>query len=259
METDVGARDLFTIPYVEAGVAMRAQLFRPAGAGPFRLALIAHGSAQSPAARAQADFPQFPALAAWLNRRGYAVLIAERPGHGRAGGPYREDQGPCLSPDYLGSARATAGAIAAALAFGLDLEGISNAPALVIGNSAGGWGALALAGDRARIGAIIGIAAGRGGRNLGRAENNCAPDRLVAAAGALGTGAGVPTLLLYAENDSYFAPALARELAAAYRGAGADAEFVLLPPIKGDGHALALAPEAVWAGALDAFLARNGL
>jgi pimeloyl-ACP methyl ester carboxylesterase len=47
----------------------------------------------------------------------------------------------------------------------------------------------------------------------------------------------VPTLWIYAENDTYFPPALSRRLADAFAAAGGKADYVLLPPVGGEGHA----------------------
>ncbi|HMB75630.1 MAG TPA: hypothetical protein VKN76_04485, partial [Kiloniellaceae bacterium] len=60
-------------------------------------------------------------------------------------------------------------------------------------------------------------------RNRGRLDNNCSPERLVAAAAGFGRTARVPTLWLYAENDSYFPPDLSRRMATAYTAAGGKA------------------------------------
>ncbi len=78
--------------------------------------------------------------------RGFAVLVPERPGHGATGGKYLEDQGGCDDADYSRAGYATADSIKAAL--GLSARGesfIRQDGAVVIGHSAGGWGALALA------------------------------------------------------------------------------------------------------------------
>ena len=122
-------------------------LFRPPGDGPFRLALIAHASTQNVLRRAQMPQPEYRALAAWLVARGFAVLVPERPGHGATGGKYLEDQGGCDEADYSGAGRATAGEIAAALDYLRGQPFIRQDGAVIVGHSAGAWGALALAGE----------------------------------------------------------------------------------------------------------------
>ena len=86
------------------------------------------------------------------------------PGHGATGGKYLEDQGGCDEADYSRSGRATADEIAAALDYLRGQPFIRPDGAVVVGHSAGGWGALALAGeDPKAIAAIIVFAPGRGG------------------------------------------------------------------------------------------------
>jgi len=239
---------------------MRATLFRPSGDGPFPLAVVNHGSAQVPADRARMKMPAFPSLTAWLTSRGYAVLLPQRPGHGDTGGRYLEDQGPCARARYADSGRATADSIAAAIDFMTKQSFIKPTGVLVIGNSAGGWGALALASrNPTNVAAVVNVSGGRGGRNRGRADNNCSPERLVKAAGEFGRTARIPTLWLYAQNDSFFPPDLSRRMEAAYTAAGGRAVFVLVPAIPGDGHRLinTSPPAAPWAEPMAQFLASD--
>ncbi len=142
-----------------------AVLFRPPGEGPFPLAVIAHATTQNVLRRAQMPQPEYRALAAWLVARGFAVLVPERPGHGATGGKYLEDQGGCDEADYSRSGRATANVIAAASGFMRKQPFIKPGGMVILGHSAGGWGALPLASeDPADVAAIIVFAAGRGGR-----------------------------------------------------------------------------------------------
>ena len=87
-------------------------------------------------------------------------------------------------------------------------------------------------------------------------DNNCAPDRLVSAAGAFGRVARIPTLWLYAQNDSYFAPALSERMFAAFHDAGGTAEYRLLPALGADGHIRMTGDAAIalWAPIVERFL-----
>lgn len=258
-EAEAAPAQRLTIPMAAVRGGMPADLYLPAGKGPFRLALIAHGSEEASSARRRMAFPRFPALTAWLLARGFAVAIPERPGHGAAGGPYLESQGPCLLPDYGKAGLGTAASLIAALDYLRTLPSIRRDGVVVIGNSAGGWGALALASQNAPgVAGIVNFAGGRGGRNHNLPGNTCAPDRLVAAAGQFGATARLATLWLYARNDTYFAPELAQAMATAFTTAGGVAQLVLLPPVRGDGHALinTEGAEASWAAPLGKFLDR---
>jgi dienelactone hydrolase len=215
-----------------------ALLFRPAGEGPFQLVVIAHATTQNALRRAQMPQPEYRALAAFLVARGFAVLVPERPGHGATGGRYFEDQGGCDDADYARSGRATADEITAAINFMRRQSFIKPDGIVIVGHSAGGWGALALAGE-ADVSAIIVFAAGRGGRANDVPNQICAPHTLKAAAAAFGKGARTPVTWLVAANDSYFPPTFSRQLAEAFRSTGGKVNFVAVPAHGGEGHWLA--------------------
>ena len=225
------------VPAPDPVTTAHAVLFRPPGDGPFPLAVIAHASTQNVLRRAQMPQPEYRALAAWLVVRGFAVLVPERPGHGATGGKYLEDQGGCDEADYARSGRATADAIAAAADYVRKQSFIRSDGIVVIGHSAGAWGALALAGqDPKKIAAIVAFAPGRGGHANDFPNRVCAPHTLLAAAGEFGKAARVKVTWLVAANDSYFSPAFSRQMVDAFRGAGGKAEFQVLPAHGGEGH-----------------------
>jgi dienelactone hydrolase len=228
------------VPSPLADTASRAVLFRPPGDGPFPLAVIAHATTQNALRRAQMPQPEYRPLAAWLVARGFAVLVPERPGHGATGGPYLEDQGGCDEADYSRAGRATADEIAAAAGFVRKQSFIRPDGMVIVGHSAGGWGALALAGeDPQHVSAIIAFAPGRGGRANDFRDQVCAPHTLVATAAEFGKGARVPVTWLVAANDSYFSPELSKQLADAFSRGGGRVEFLVLPLFGSEGHWLA--------------------
>ncbi len=104
------------------------------------------------------------------------MLVPERLGHGATGGKYLEDQGGCDDADYAKSGRATADEIAAAAGFAHRQSFIRPDGMVVIGHSAGAWGALALASEDPKdIAAIVAFAPGRGGRANDFPNQVCAP------------------------------------------------------------------------------------
>jgi dienelactone hydrolase len=225
------------VPSPDQDTAAHAVLFRPPGDGPFRLAVIAHASVQNVLRRAQMPQPEYLALAAWLVARGFAVLVPERPGHGATGGKYLEDQGGCDEADYARSGHATAAEIATALNYLRGQSFIRQDRVVVLGHSAGGWGALALATtDMPGVAAIITFAPGRGGRANDFPNQVCAPHTLISAAAEFGKSARVPVTWLVAANDSYFSPDLSRKLADAFRAGGAKVDLRLLPASGSEGH-----------------------
>jgi len=225
------------VPSPDLATAAHAVLFRPPGDGPFPLAVIAHASTQNVLRRAQMPQPEYRALSAWLVARGFAVLVPERPGHGATGGKYLEDQGGCDEADYARSGRATADEIAAAVGLVRKQSFIRPDGIVVVGHSAGAWGALALASkDPKDVAAIIVFAPGRGGQANDLPNRVCAPHTLISAAGEFGKNARVKVTWLVAANDSYFSPAFSRRLAEAFRASGGKADFNVLPAHGSEGH-----------------------
>ncbi len=240
VEGEPGRKQAWLVPSPDPDVAAHALLFRPPGAGPFPLVVIAHASTQNVLRRAQMPQPEYAALSAWLVARGFAVLVPERPGHGATGGKYLEDQGGCDEANYSRAGHATADSIAAALNFLREQPFIRRDGAVVVGHSAGAWGALALAGGNPNgVSMVIAFAPGRGGRANDFPNQVCAPRTLIAAAAEFGNGARVPVLWLVAANDTYFPPEVSRQLADAFRAGGDKVEFRMLAAYGGEGHWLA--------------------
>ena len=230
-------RQEWLVPSPDTDVAAHALLFRPTGTGPFRLAVITHASTQNNKQQTQMPQPEYRALAAFLVARGFAVLVPERLGHGATGGRYVEDQGGCDEADYARSGRATAEQIRLALDYLRKQDFIREEAAVVIGQSAGGWGGLALANaDPKAISAIIAFAPGRGGHANDEPNRICAPHTLLAAAAEFGRRARVPVTWLVAGNDSYSSPAFSKTLVDAFRGSGGKVDFRTTPAVGSEGH-----------------------
>jgi dienelactone hydrolase len=251
---------LWLIPLPGERLLMHALVMRPAGKGPFPLAVINHGSSQSSLARASFAPSTYAGLSRWFLAHGYAVVLPLRPGHGETGGPYFEDQGGCDSADYEKAGSGTAFSIAAAIDYMTAQDFVRTTGVVVVGQSAGGWGAIALAsGNPPAVGAIVNFAGGRGGHADDAAGNTCSPERLVSAAGEFGRTARVPTLWLYAENDSYFSPRLSQAMFERFHASGGVGEYHLLPPTVAEGHEIIESADAaaLWLPILNRFLCES--
>jgi len=202
-------RQEWLVPAPDPAMPSRALLFRPPGKGPFRIAVIAHASTQNRLARAQMPQPDYPGLTAALVARGFAVLVPQRLGHGQTGGPYLEDQEGCDDAEYLMAARATADSIVSALAYIRAQPFARKDGSLIVGHSAGGWGALGDGGRKARRPRRRrGVRAGRGGRKDGRAGAS-ALRKKYRRLRRVGEGARVAVTCGVGEH-SYFPPVFAR-------------------------------------------------
>jgi dienelactone hydrolase len=108
---------------------------------------------------------------------------------------------------------------------------------VIVGHSAGAWGALALASENPKdVSAIIAFAPGRGGYANDLPNQVCAPHTLISAAAEFGKAARVPVTWLVAANDTYFSPDLSRRMADAFRGSGGKVEFRVLAASGSEGH-----------------------
>src|SRR5262249_12889021 len=163
-------RQAWLVPSAQPGVAMHTAVFRPPGPGPFQLVVINHGTTQNAERRRLLEAPGFDAMARWFVRRGFAVAVPQGPGHGATGGAYREDQGGCDDADFARAGLGAADSVAAAVAYLRTQPFVRRSGVVVVGQSAGGWAALALA-SRAPAGvrAAIDFAGGLRGAALGRA------------------------------------------------------------------------------------------
>jgi dienelactone hydrolase len=246
------------VPSPDPGILLRTSVFRPAGDGPFPLVVLGHGSQSHPEERIRLPLAMLWQMTEFFVAQGYVVALPERRGHGGTGGPYAEHNNPCRDPDFVRSGLETARDLAATIMFMRGQPFVADVPAIVAGQSAGGFGGLALASTDTRLVAgIINFAGGRGGRSERKANNNCAPQKLIAAAGTYGkTARTIPTLWIYAENDTFFAPWIARGMAEAYATAGGKVEFHMLPPFRDEGHVLAIHPDGrrLWTPLVRQFL-----
>ncbi len=236
---------------------IQARLCRPEARGAATLVVINHGSPANAARRAgMAPWQCTSQAAQWFLARGQAVMFPLRRGYGPSGGGWAEAYGACQDADFARGGRETARDIAAAIAYATRLPEIRPEGVIVVGHSAGGWGALALAAQNPpQVGAVVNIAGGRGGWAQGVAHTNCRPDRLVSGAAEYGRAARVPTLWVYTANDTFFSPELAQRMHAAFTGAGGRAELRALGPWRNDGHDLfGSGGSDVWGPVLGAWL-----
>jgi dienelactone hydrolase len=183
-----------------------------------------------------------------------------RRGYGETGGTWAEDQFGCGHPDFVHGGLETAVDMDAAIDFLTRLPEVKPQDAIVVGQSAGGWGAIAYASEpHPKVAAFVVMAGGRGGHRDNRPRNNCRPDLLADAAGHFGKTARTPMLWIYTQNDSYFAPPIANAMYRAFTSAGGIAEFAQPGPYGTDGHRLFFGPggSAVWGPLVERYLAQR--
>jgi dienelactone hydrolase len=246
-----------------------AYVVRPVGEGPFPLVVMNHGVSLNPRERAFFPLVEFRDAAMWFARRGNIVVAPAGPGYAAAAldvperglySSFFSKIGSCDNPNFHDAGLAVALLDKWIIDYMTDQKLIVPNSAVVVGQSAGGWAAIALSSQNLpSVKAIIAFAAGRGGRVGGKPNNNCAPDELVQATADFGRIARTPMLWIYIENDTFFGPALSKRMNEAYRQAGGSAEYYLLPPFGNDGHYLIDSAESIplWAPLVSRFLDRH--
>ena len=235
---------IYWVPMEDASGRPRllyTRICRPRTDQPARVVLIDHGKPPS------ADVPKVkPASCTneavqWFLARGYVVVLQAFAGDmGRRVATCWRARGRAVptiwSERRMKGARGRRMRLCCALC-PLALPFVRPDGVVVVGQSVGGWvsdGYNSL--PHPHVAAMVSMAGGHGGHLHDVANLNCRPDQLIAAAGVLGKTATTPMLWVYTENDSYFAPALAKSMYEAFAAAGGKADFRPLPPFAKDGH-----------------------
>ncbi len=223
------------IPFSRDGRGPRllTRVWVPEGAGPFPAIILNHGAPRNAADRATR--PDYPVAARWFAERGFVVAVPTRRGYGPEGGAFAETFGSCDRPNYLKAGRETARDISAVLRWLRAQAYVDRDAILAAGQSAGGFGVLALASRPPR--GLRGVLNFAGGRGSPGPRKNCSEAALIDAVEALARTATVPSLWVYSRNDTFFWPQFARRLFRTWsRVAPARATFIELPPYAADGH-----------------------
>ncbi|WP_370153599.1 alpha/beta hydrolase [Ferrovibrio sp.] len=245
---------------------LAATLFRPppvATAGdaavPVPLVVFSHGST-GPGAVPPRQMLRYELQARYFLARGFAFLAPMRRGRGASEGEYVEgyDRDPLKLAEGLQHALDDLDAV---VTFMRAQPGIDGRRIVVAGQSRGGLLGVAYAGRRPPgvVGSIsfaggwIGDPGGIPLETVGGSDFN--RDVFVQAGSS---GQAVPSLWLYAANDSYYSPAAIRRWQDGYAAGGGAAQLYLFPPLaEADGHRLLDYPD-LWESAADAFLHQIG-
>ena len=241
---------------------------RPAGVrGRLPIALIGHGQGGAEVTSVY-SVVLMQRQARDLAQRGYLAVAVIRRSFGNSDGIPGLPGGAAYSgcePHLQILLDATADDLGAALASIAERPDADPGRVILIGQSAAGPGMLALAarglpGLRAVVTISGGLRCGHGD-NPQRSTLRQIPDWYARMLAAFGARITAPSLWIYAANDSFFSEPMAREMHAAYTGAGAPANFAMVGDIGEDGHDLFTAFEGRdrWLIALDLFLQQHGL
>jgi dienelactone hydrolase len=237
-------------------VRLEAVIFKPAGAGPFPLAVINHGSTgrgSNPALFAQTWLDV--GLADFLNERGWIVAFPQRRGRGKSDGLYDEGFSAdrklgyiCDTEISLRGADRALGDIDAAITALRRRPDVAPGPVLIGGQSRGGVLAVAYAGQHPlEISGVINFVGGWLGDGCpdATAVNHTLFER--------GAHYGRPTIWLYGHGDRFYSIAYSRDNFAAFEKAGGKGKFLDFDVPSGRGHSV-LYFRDLWSGLVEDYL-----
>jgi dienelactone hydrolase len=216
-------------------ISLEATLYLPDGPGPFPLVVMSHGTPRNVRQRRTMGRRRYNAQSWEFVSMGLAVVIPMRRGYGHSAGDYAEEEGFCDRAQFYEAGMESAKDLRATVEYLSRQPYIDPQRIVLVGYSSGGFASLALASQG--LPGIVGVISFAGGRGSMK-EKNCSPAHLEAALARFGRTTRVPTLWIYAENDTYFPPWLAREMYQAFRRAGGQGRLVMLPPFAEEGHFL---------------------
>jgi dienelactone hydrolase len=254
LSVDIGGQ-----PYrLEALVAKEAGI-----GGRLPVAIITHGQAREAEQRERVSARGYMRTAREFARRGWLAVVVVRRGFGRSQGNAPFVRRGCRDGNFAPALDDDADDLEAAMkAVGRRADADLN-QVIALGVSVGGAAVLALAArNPPGLRAVVNVSGGiRPLSQDGGPGIRCTPEDLVGLFADLGKRSRMPSLWLYAENDSLFPADYVRGLHEAYVAKGGHTDFHMFEPIGTDGHNMFTHADGMlrWIPALDRFLRANKL
>jgi len=267
---------LASIMYIDVGgglsgvtaMRMAAGVFLPEGEGPFPVLIYSHGRSGTEAERHQTRIPDIRGHVRYWLRKGFAVIAPIRPGYGETGGFDGEDSGTrydifgnCWGhPEFARSADVAAIAVRATLEWLRHQMWADPRRVILAGASMGGLASIASAATNPDgVVAYINFSGGTGGNGKRSPEHSCGLEAMEPLMTSYGKRTHVPSLWLYAQNDSFWGAEWPRIWHDAYATGGSDSRLVMTRAVaNGDGHQLLTRGTSLWTSYVDRFLQDHG-
>jgi len=239
----------------EAG--LQTELIWPSTPGRYPLVLMTHGSSYSKGTNQKLGPGIMQPEAMWFARRGWVVAIVVRRGYGASGGKMEKTHYGCDEHAFDAMAEEDTADLMAVYEVVKKLPQVDGSNVIATGNSAGGFAALALGAHAPpELKAVINFT---GGWHYLFFNGSCSKSGLVPEFRNLGATTHVPTLWLYAKNDSFNTPKYVALWHDAFISAGGDAEMPMIGKSGDDGHYMFSESVETWGPLVEGFLGRHGL
>jgi dienelactone hydrolase len=228
--------EVVQIPMVVKGlfkdtrILLEGTVFRQEWGGPYPLVVLSHGHRDA-INRRTSGRERFEKQSREFLKRGFAVVIPMRRGYAKSEGDCTEDFSNRYNTDLYEAGLESAKDLLATVRFMETQPYIDRNRLLLAGQSAGGFASLAAASHG--VDGLLGVINFAGGR---RTPGQSMQWELARAMEKFGKTTKVPTLWLYAENDSRFSPGCIKEMHYAFQKGGGNAKLVMLPAFGKDGH-----------------------
>lgn len=196
------------------------------------VAIITHGKSANLTDMLESKASDYAGSARDLARRGWLSVVVMRRGFGQSDGPMPADL-TCDSNSFLNRFSADAADLQGALDVVVKRPDVDPDRAIAIGVSAGGAAVMALAARNPKnLKGVINVSGGL-------AMPGCPKDEvLVNAFKDFGATSRIPTLWVYAKNDSLFPPATVERMQSSYLDGGGDVKLVMFDKHGTDGHSI---------------------
>lgn len=223
--------------------------------GPLPVALITHGKSANLADMLALRGSDYAPYARDLARRGYLSVVVMRRGFGQSDGPMPVGV-TCDTQSFTDFFGADADDLQGALEIAAKRPDADPERAVAIGVSAGGAAVMALAARNPKN--LRGVINVSGGLQTPECPKE---DVLVHAFQDYGAKSRVPSIWIYAKNDTLFGPTLVERMQSAYLDGGGDVKLVMFDKHGNDGHQIfaEAGGRVKWLMEMNAFLAFHDL
>ena len=227
-------------------INLETTIFLPDGEGPFPLVIINHGKSSGNSHMQERYRPISPVR--YFLERNYAVFVPMRQGFSKSGGNYSD--GSC---SMAANGANQAEDVQPVVDYAHTLSFVDKTKTLIVGQSHGGWTALAYGANEPdkSVKGLVNFAGGLKNDSCGGWQSD-----LYRTAATFGRNTTIPTIWFYGDNDSYFSRDVSDAMFENYKAGNLTSQFIAFGNFGSDSHGLfaSRAGREIWEPHLTKFL-----